>query len=495
MINIVEILKDCPKGMELDCTMHEDVVTFYGISNSYIYPILVSTKRGDTISLTKYGQFFNSDGFKCVIFPKGKTTWEGFQRPFKDGDVVVSKSGCWIGIVKSYNKYDKTYDVYVAFENWRENYINIHVDIKLEFSRLATEEEKEKFFKAIKDNGYQWDPETKTLYKPEFKDGDVVINDRGNIFIYKGLLYNDKNRVDFYCGYLTNEHAFVIKDSKDSHFGSIDSLRLATEEEKQILFDAIERQKLFYDIEKEKQFYAIKDNGYQWDPETKTLYKSKFKDGDVCTGKVSGSRNLVIFIYKERINTTIIKSHFTLVGACKNCYIYLKDEEIRFATEEEKQRLFHVIKENGYHWNNETKTLESLIEPKFKIGDRIRHKLTGKVYEVSSFLSNGYGSGVYEIGIINELIVKIIDIKEQGNYELLPNKFIITTLKPFDKVLVRDENGQKWMCDIFSYYDDTNPKYPFWSVGRSNSKQCIPYKGNEHLLGTTNDCDEFYKNW
>ena len=90
MINIAEILKDCPKGMELDCTMHEDVVTFYGISNSYIYPILVSTKRGDTIRLTKYGQFFNPDGFKCVIFPKGKTTWEGFQRPFKDGDVVVN---------------------------------------------------------------------------------------------------------------------------------------------------------------------------------------------------------------------------------------------------------------------------------------------------------------------------------------------------------------------------------------------------------------------
>ena len=340
--------------------------------------------------LTEYGQTSPSPCNKCVIFPKGKTTWEGFQRSFKDGDVVVSKSGCWIGIVKSYNDCDKTYDVYVAFENWRGNYINIHVDIKLEFSRLATEEEKEKFFKAIEDNGYQWDPETKTLYKPEFRDGDV------------------------------------------------------------------------------------------------------------CTGKVNG--NLVIFIYKNRINTTLIKSHFTLVGACKNCYIYLKDEEIRFATEEEKQKLFDCIKANGYHWNDKTKTLEIktleiLIKPKFKIGDRIRHKLTGNVYEVSSFLSNGYGRGVYEIGIINELIVKIIDIKEQDNYELLPNKFDITTLKPFDKVLVRDENGQKWMCDIFSYYDDKNPRYPFCGAGRSNSKQCIPYKGNEHLLGTTNDCDEFYKNW
>lgn len=25
--------------------------------------------------------------------------------------------------------------------------------------------------------------------------------------------------------------------------------------------------------------------------------------------------------------------------------------------------------------------------------------------------------------------------------------------------------------------------------------QCIPYEDNEHLLGTTNDCDEYYKTW
>ena len=303
-INIAEILKDCPSGMELDCTMYNGVVKFEQVIDSDAYPIKIRVKYGNKYlkhALSEYGQTYKSIYNKCVIFPKGKTTWEGFQRPFKDGDVVVSKSESWIGIVRSYNYWDKTYDVYVAFENWKGNYINIHVDIKLEFSRLATEEEKEKFFKAIK--------------------------------------------------------------------------------------------------------------------------------------------------------------------------------------------------ANGYHWNDETKTLEILIKPKFKIGDRIRHKLTGKVYKVSSFLSNGYGSGVYEIGIKNELVVKIIDIKEQDNYELLPNKFDITTLKPFDKVLVRDENGQKWMCDIFSYYDDKNPRYPFLGVGRSNSKQCIPYKGNEHLLGTTNDCDEFYKNW
>lgn len=28
----------------------------------------------------------------------------------------------------------------------------------------------------------------------------------------------------------------------------------------------------------------------------------------------------------------------------------------------------------GYKWNTETKTLEKLIQPKFKVGDMVRHK-------------------------------------------------------------------------------------------------------------------------
>lgn len=52
--------------------------------------------------------------------------------------------------------------------------------------------------------------------------------------------------------------------------------------------------------------------------------------------------------------------------------------------------------------------------------------------------------------------------------------------KPFDKVLVRDLDEQKWRCNLFSriteegYYDCVSSR---WS-------QCIPYEGNEHLLGT-----------
>ena len=71
------------------------------------------------------------------------------------------------------------------------------------------------------------------------------------------------------------------------------------------------------------------------------------------------------------------------------------------------------------------------------------------------------------------------------------NKFIVPDqvndqkpkieLKPFDKVLVRDSNYGKWECDIFNHIDNG-----IYICFRSYWYQCIPYEGNEHLLGTKN---------
>lgn len=86
------------------------------------------------------------------------------------------------------------------------------------------------------------------------------------------------------------------------------------------------------------------------------------------------------------------------------------------------------------------------------------------------------------------------DKKELKKVEQNPtNKFDITTLKPFDKVLVRDNNKQKWTVDLFSFYDK-DLVYIYACVGHY-ANQCIPYEDNEHLLGTTDDCDEYYKTW
>lgn len=91
-INIAELLENCPKGMELDCTMFDNVTLEY-VAESSLYPIRVRREDGNCIALTKYGQFINADFAKCVIFPKGKTTWKGFVPPckFKVGDTVRGK--------------------------------------------------------------------------------------------------------------------------------------------------------------------------------------------------------------------------------------------------------------------------------------------------------------------------------------------------------------------------------------------------------------------
>lgn len=56
------------------------------------------------------------------------------------------------------------------------------------------------------------------------------------------------------------------------------------------------------------------------------------------------------------------------------------------------------------------------------------------------------------------------------------------SFKPFDKVLVRYGNGI-WGATFFSRYDNKSA-WAYVGVDCINWKQCIPYEGNEHLLGT-----------
>ena len=299
-INVAELLKDCPSGMELDCTMFIHPVTLDKVIN-YVnenYPIVIKTHNGSIMSFTKYGTYTDAMGdAKCVIYPKGKTTWEGFHKPFKDGDIIYTKTkvnGNWLSIYK-----------------------------ELEGCNLRTY-------------------------------ADISLN----------------NDLRFYCNRLS-------------------------------------------------------------------------------------------------------------------CNILCREEEIsvqRLANEEEKEKLFQVIKENGYRWNSETKTLEELIELKFKVGDIIRRKGTAAIYVVTEIREDCYMLDDKDI---------CLKFKTQDDWELVPDKFDITTLKPFDKVLARDCSGDKWNIDFFGCYRD-NGTYQCMTFTKN---QCIPYKENEHLLGTTNDCDDFYKTW
>lgn len=57
--------------------------------------------------------------------------------------------------------------------------------------------------------------------------------------------------------------------------------------------------------------------------------------------------------------------------------------------------------------------------------------------------------------------------------------------KPFDKVLVRDKEDEQWRVGFFSHIStEADVFYPFITTS-SCFKRCIPYEGNEHLVGTT----------
>ncbi len=176
-INIAELLKDCPNGMELDCTTWENV-TFEKVVNDRIYikrnskiPLLLN----DLVILDKYGRVTEHSDEKCRIFPKGKTTWEGFQRPFKDGDIVTfdnpTENHLQIFIFKDKKENNTLSSCYLMLDGDK---LVLEEDLYY-VTRLATEKEKQKLFDAIKENGYHWNTETKTLEKlPKFKVGDKI---------------------------------------------------------------------------------------------------------------------------------------------------------------------------------------------------------------------------------------------------------------------------------------------------------------------------------
>lgn len=81
--------------------------------------------------------------------------------------------------------------------------------------------------------------------------------------------------------------------------------------------------------------------------------------------------------------------------------------------------------------------------------------------------------GKYNSGTLQVEPVKVEPVKVECQF------------KAFDKVLVRNEDGQVWCANYFSHYkNDTDTNYPYVCIDKRYN-YCIPYEGNERLLGTT----------
>lgn len=82
---------------------------------------------------------------------------------------------------------------------------------------------------------------------------------------------------------------------------------------------------------------------------------------------------------------------------------------------------------------------------------------------------------------INELNTKLKDLGKYFNKETKCIEDIKPEFTPFQKVLVRDEDYEDWKCEFFSHFDKGSD-YSFVCTSGPYTF-CIPYEGNEHLIG------------
>lgn len=74
-------------------------------------------------------------------------------------------------------------------------------------------------------------------------------------------------------------------------------------------------------------------------------------------------------------------------------------------------------------------------------------------------------------------------------------RFDPKTLKPFDKVLVRDGKDQLWRPAHFAWFDE-GENFTVVLVELPCYARCVPFNDEtRHLLGTTNEAPEYYRWW
>ena len=162
--------------------------------------------------------------------------------------------------------------------------------------------------------------------------------------------------------------------------------------------------------------------------------QQKFKNGDIVT-IMPRIGDKLIYLFKAEDNEkyyghAFLDGNIAIVNEDSYCQ---KDfSTARPSTEEEKQQLFDALAKEGKRWDAEKKEVVGL---KPKVG-----------------------------------------------------------FKPFDKVLVRNTDTEEWFPGFFEKFDSTW-KHPYHIMNRRSMtdfafKQCIPYDGNEHLLGTTKDVED-----
>lgn len=83
--------------------------------------------------------------------------------------------------------------------------------------------------------------------------------------------------------------------------------------------------------------------------------------------------------------------------------------------------------------------------------------------------------------------------RDWSKFKVKKPKFDPNTLQPFDKVLVRDTNSEKWKIQLFSHVIERDVDYPYVCI-TNPYRYCIPFNDDtKHLLDTNEEAPEFYR--
>lgn len=275
-LNIAEILKDKPQGTKLYDLLYNVDVELDTISTTDTDTVVWCTNETDnnTTCHRGYSEFGTvrgcPDGLQILFPSKSMQNWSKFD--WKKGDVLVSNDSDSHIIFKGFSK-----DDYTIFEgkHWicvskkrhisclnMQNTQNYHIEDNKEVAQTYINTIEERL-------GGKLNLETLEIEKqPEFKDGDILSIQEDEEYYHTILIF--KGGADVYVYFDCFHRVLTYGTKVDENEKSI--YHLATEEEKQQLFDALAKENKAWDAEKK----AIVD--------LKT--KCEFKPFDRCIWKI-----------------------------------------------------------------------------------------------------------------------------------------------------------------------------------------------------------------
>lgn len=261
-INIAKILKDKPEGTKLWTDMFGSVTLYVVTDACDAFQVKHHNKEP---WFDKDGKLYK-EGVLCIYPSKSMRDWEKFS--WKKGDVLVSNDGKERVIFEKFqdNRYLRFFGKF--FSQRKED-----GDIDYKFALDAptnnyTLEDKDVaqiYINTIEERlGGKLNRQTLEVEKalPEFKDGDIVFADFGNtqdIFIVSGKTNLSEGYYSFIVLNLNSTKALSLGYKTSFFKENLNTIRLATEEEKKQLFDALEKEGKAWDAEK-KQIVDLKPN-------------------------------------------------------------------------------------------------------------------------------------------------------------------------------------------------------------------------------------------